>query len=149
MSISIKLEPQPPVCNQTLDNFINKHQFKLMGSVQTIRIIFFDYEIPQFNQFARCYKLYLKFLDPNIENDIVEYDIVGINKGSGHVKFKNPNKDYDFINSLLIKDGIIEKGNNQAIVVHFNQLGQFLVSQCFNIDGSELVKNKRIIVSGD
>ena len=45
---------------------------------------------------------------------------------------------------MLIKDGIIEKGNNQAIVVHFNQLGQFLVSQCFNIDGSELVENKPI-----
>ena len=149
MSISFKLEPQPPVCNQTLDNFINKHQIRIMGTTPKIKIIFFDSEIPQFNHFARCYKLYLKFIDPDIENDIVEYDIIGINKGAGNVKFKNPNKDYDFINSLLIKDGIIETGNNQAIVVHFNQLGRFLVSQCFYIDGSELVKNKRLIVSGD
>ena len=149
MSISVKLEPQPPVCNQTLDNFINANQFRLMGATPEIRIVFFDYEIPQFNQFARCYKLYLKFIDPNIENNIVEYDIIGINKGSGDVKFKNVNKDYGFINSLLIKNGIIEKGNKNAIVVNFKELGQFLSNQCFSIDGSQLVKNKRLIVCGD
>ena len=149
MSISVKLEPQPPVCNQTLDNFINANQFRLIGATPEIRIVFFDYEIPQFNQFARCYKLYLKFIDPNIENDIFEYDIIGINKGSGKVKFKNVNKDYEFINSLLIKNGIIEKGNKEAIVVNFKELGQFLNNQCFSIDGSQLVKNKRLIVSGD
>lgn len=147
--LDIKLEAQPPKCNQRLNNFINANQSELLGKNHYVKIIFFDYELPQFDPFVKWYRLYLKFLNPAFENNIVIHEIFGINKQTGHIKFKNGNIDYDWINALLIKNGLIEKDNDKSITVHFNQLGHYLVGQCFKVSGTELVKNQKLILSGD
>lgn len=147
--MEIKLDNQPPNCNQNLDNFANKYEVELMGTSQAVRILFFESELPQFDPFVRWFILYLQFDNFDSDNAIVKYDVFGINKGKGHVKFKHGNNIYDLINGLLIKDSEIGKGNDKAITVHLTSFGKYLTDKCFKVDGSELVKNKRLILSGD
>lgn len=147
--MEIELDNQPPNCNQTLDNFIHRYEAELIGTSQQIKILFFEYELPQFNPFVKWIILYFEFLNPEFENSIVRHDFFGINKGKGRVKFKNGNRAYDLINGLLIKDGEIRNDNDKAITVRLNSLSKYLTDKCFNVDGSELVQNKRLIVSGD
>ena len=38
--MEIELDNQPPNCNQTLDNFINRYEAELLGTSQQIKILF-------------------------------------------------------------------------------------------------------------
>lgn len=148
--MEIKLVDQPPKCDMSLENFINKNAAELVGTVQPVKICYFDRDIFQVNNFVRCYRLFLEFLNPEFENEIVYYEIIGFNYPKYTIKINNTNKDYDFFNSLFINDGLIDEFNNCAFIVHIGQLANYLTNNRFKIDGSELVKNDKIIVvSGD
>ena len=147
--MEIELDNQPPNCNQTLSNFVHRYKDELIDTSQRVKILFFERELPQLNPFVKWIILYLEFQNPKFDDNIVRHDLIGINKGKGRVKFKNGNVAYYLINGLLIKDGKIEKGNDKAITIRLNSLGDYLTDKCFNVDGSELAKNKRLIICGD
>lgn len=150
--MEIGLSEQPPACNQTLNNFIERNEAELINTSQDVKVLFYDWELPPIDPYFNFIKgtmIYIKFLNPQFENNIVKYDIFGINKGKGNIKFKNENDIYDLINGLFIKDGLVDKNNNKAITVRIYSLGQYLTNKCFVIDGSELVINRKLVLSGD
>lgn len=43
--MEIELSDQPPVCNQTLNNFVKRNEAELINTSQKVKVLFYDYEI--------------------------------------------------------------------------------------------------------
>lgn len=144
--MNVTLEKQAPYTNQTLDNFIAKNKYDLLGVNPEVKILFVDPDC-YYSQFIRFLEITMQFTNPKFDNDIVYFYMMGRTRPKYHIQFRNDNlKSYDWINELLVKDGLIGAGNEDAIKVHIGQLIHYLTGKEFIVDGEVLAKSNKIVL---
>lgn len=144
--MNVTLEKQAPYTNQSLDNFIVKNKYDLLEVNPEVKILFVDPDC-YYSPFVRFLEITMQFTNPKFENDIVYFFMKGRTRPKYHIQFKNKNiRHYDLINGLLVKDGLIGAGNEDAITVHVGQFINYLTGKEFILDGSTLAKSNKIIL---
>ena len=144
--MNVILEKQAPYTNQSLDNFIARNKYELFGVNPEVKILFVDPDC-YYSQFIRWLKITMQFTNPKFENDIVYFYMMGRTRPKYHIQFKNDNfRSYDWINELLVKDNLINAGNEDAIKVHIGQLIHYLTDKEFVLNGSRLAETNEIVL---
>ena len=143
--MNVTLEKQAPYTHQSLDNFITTNKYDLLDVNPEVKILFVDPDC-YYNQFIRWLKITMQFTNPEFVNKIVYFYMMGRTRPKYHIQFKNENIYYDWINEVLIKDGLIDAGNEDAIKVHIGQFINYLTDKEFNLDGSTLAKSKKLVL---